>query len=194
MSDVTTSTWLPLPDGSPFGVHALPYGIFSTADDDPRVGVAIGEYVLDLAPVAAEESLDGAHVFAEGSLNPFLALGRPAWQAVRAWLSELLTVEAYRDIVEPHLLPTADVRLQLPFQVADYVDFYASEHHAANVGRIFRPDSPGLPAAWRHLPIGYHGRAGTVGTPCVSHRSRNQSVQRALTCARSRCGPAAGSR
>ncbi len=159
---MTAATWLPLPDGSPFGVHALPYGIFSTADEDPRVGVAIGEYVLDLAPVAAEESLDGAHVFAEGSLNPFLALGRPAWQAVRAWLSELLTVQAYRDIVEPHLLPAADVRLQLPFQVADYVDFYASEHHAANVGRIFRPDSPGLPAAWRHLPIGYHGRAGTV--------------------------------
>ncbi len=159
---MTTSSWVPVPDGSPFGVHALPYGIFSAAEEDPRVGVAIGEYVLDLAPVAAEESLDGAHVFAEGTLNPFLALGRPAWRAVRAWLNELLTVEAYRDIVEPHLLPAADVRLQLPFQVADYVDFYASEHHAANVGRIFRPDSPGLPTAWRHLPIGYHGRAGTV--------------------------------
>src|SRR5690606_19139319 len=66
------------------------------------------------------------------------------------------------DLVEPHLVPATEVRLHMPFDVGDYVDFYASQHHAENVGAIFRPGSPALPAAWKHLPIGYHGRAGTV--------------------------------
>jgi fumarylacetoacetase len=156
------TTWVTVPDGSPFGVHTLPYGVFSTADEDPRVGVAIGDHVLDLAPLAAEENLDGAHVFSQASLNPFMALGPRAWTAVRGWVTELVSEEPHRDLVEPHLVPLADARLHMPFQVADYVDFYASQHHAENLGKIFRPESPALPSAWRHLPIGYHGRAGTV--------------------------------
>ncbi|MGH8773741.1 MAG: fumarylacetoacetase [Jiangellaceae bacterium] len=156
------TTWVPLPDGSPFGVHTLPYGVFSTADEEPRVGVAIGDHLLDLAPLAAEENLDGAHVFSQASLNPFMALGSRAWAAVRGWVTELVTEEPHRDLVEPHLVPLSDVALHLPFEVADYVDFYSSQHHAENVGKIFRPESPSLPAAWRQLPIGYHGRAGTV--------------------------------
>lgn len=157
-----TTSWVPVRNGDPFGAHTLPYGVFSTRGDDPRVGVAIGSYVLDLAPLAAVENLDGAHVFAERSLNPFLALGPAAWAAVRGWLVELVTQQAHRELVEPHLLPLRDVRLHMPFTVGDYVDFYSSQHHAENVGKIFRPDSPALPAAWKHLPIGYHGRAGTV--------------------------------
>jgi len=156
------TTWVPLPEGSPFGIHALPYGVFSTADEEPRIGVAIGEYVLDLAPLAAVENLDGGHVFSQPSLNPFMILGPRAWSAVRGWVGELLGEEPHRDLVEPHLVPQAEITLHMPFDVADYVDFYASEYHARNVGEIFRPDSPGLPNAWRHLPIGYHGRAGTV--------------------------------
>ncbi|MGH8838250.1 MAG: fumarylacetoacetase [Jiangellaceae bacterium] len=156
------TTWVPLPEDTPFGIQALPYGVFSTADEEPRVGVAIGDHVLDLAPIAAVENLDGAHVFSQPSLNPFMALGPRAWRAVRGWIRELLAEEPHRDLVEPHLVPLADVTVHMPFTVADYVDFYASEHHARNVGAIFRPDSPSLPNAWRHLPIGYHGRAGTV--------------------------------
>jgi fumarylacetoacetase len=156
------STWVPVPADTAFGIHALPYGVFSTADEEPRVGVAIGDHVLDLAPLAAVENLDGGHVFSQPTLNPFMALGPRAWAAVRGWIRELLGEEPHRDLVEPHLVPFADVTLHMPFDVADYVDFYASEHHARNVGAIFRPDSPGLPKAWRHLPIGYHGRAGTV--------------------------------
>ncbi len=156
------ATWVPLPESSTFGVHTLPYAVFSIADEDPRLGIGIGDQLLDLAPLAAEENLDGAHVFSQGSLNPFMALGPRAWSAVRGWVTELLTEEPHRDLVEPHLVPLADATLQMPFEVADYVDFYASQHHAENVGRIFRPEAPELPNAWRHLPIGYHGRGGTV--------------------------------
>ena len=126
------------------------------------MGVALGDHVLDLAPLAAAEGLDGGHVFESPSLNPFLAMGRPAWSAVRSWLVELLEHEGYRDLVESHLVPRAEVTLHLPFEVADYVDFYSSQHHAENVGRIFRPDGDALTPNWKHLPIGYHGRSGTV--------------------------------
>ncbi|NDL58772.1 fumarylacetoacetase [Phytoactinopolyspora sp. XMNu-373] len=155
-------SWLDLPDDAPFGVHTLPYGVFSTEGEDPRVGVAIGHYIIDLAPLAAVEGLEGGHVFNRGSLNPFMALGRGAWDAVRGWLVELVNGESGREIVEPHLIRADEARLHMPFEVADYVDFYSSQAHAENVGKIFRPDSPSLPAAWKHLPIGYHGRSGTV--------------------------------
>jgi fumarylacetoacetase len=155
-------TWLDVPADSAFPVQNLPYGVFSRPDEQPRVGVAVGDQVLDLAPLAAAEGLDGGHVFEAASLNPFMALGRPAWTAVRSWLTELLTHDGYRDLVESHLEPLDEVALHLPFEVADYVDFYSSEHHAENVGRLFRPDSDPLTPNWRHLPIGYHGRAGTV--------------------------------
>ncbi len=99
-----------------------------------------------------------------------MARGPGAWAEVRGRLVELLTDEAHRAAVEPHLVPRAEVELHLPFEVADYVDFYASEQHASNVGRIFRPDGEPLTPNWKHLPVGYHGRAGTVvvsGTPVV---------------------------
>jgi fumarylacetoacetase len=136
--------------------------VFTTADAAARrrIGVAIGPYVLDASTV---HPLLDAPV-----LNPLLAAGRPAWTEVRARLTGLLTDEAHRAAVEPLLLPRDEVRLHLPFEVADYADFYASEHHAANLGRIFRPGSEPLTPNWKHLPIGYHGRAGTVvvsGTP-----------------------------
>ncbi len=156
------TTWTDVPDGSPFPATNLPYGVFVHDGEPPRVGVALGEHVLDLAPLAAVEGLDGGHVFQAPTLNPFLAMGRPAWSAVRSWLVELLEHEGYRDLVESHLVPQAEVRMLMPFEVGDYVDFYSSEHHAENVGRIFRPDGDALTPNWKHLPIGYHGRAGTV--------------------------------
>ncbi len=101
-------------------------------------------------------------VWSTGSLNAFLALGRPAWRTARAWLTEILSDDVHRAGVSPHLVPVAAVTMHLPVEVADYVDFYASEHHATNVGRMFRPDSAPLTPNWKHLPIGYHGRSGTV--------------------------------
>jgi len=171
------TSWFDPPEGSPFPATNLPYGVFSAGDEEPRVGVALGDHVLDLAPLAAAEGLDGGHVFEAPTLNPFLALGGPAWSAVRSWLTELLSDEPFRELVEGHLVPQSEVTLHLPFEVADYVDFYSSQHHAENVGRIFRPDGDPLTPNWRHLPIGYHGRSGTVvvsGTeivrPCGQRR------------------------
>ena len=99
---------------------------------------------------------------ATGSLNAFMAQGPTAWQELRDRITTWLTDPSHREHVEPHLVPRDDVTLHLPVEVADYVDFYSSQHHAENLGRMFRPDSPPLTPNWKHLPIGYHGRAGTV--------------------------------
>jgi fumarylacetoacetase len=164
------TSWVPGADGSLFDVDNLPYGVFSRPGEESRVGVRIGDFVVDLAPIAAAEMLDVHHVFQERSLNPLMAEGRQVRESVRRWVTGLLTDETERDLVEPSLLPLTDVTMHLPVEVADYVDFYASEHHATNVGRIFRPDGDALLPNWKHLPVGYHGRAGTVvpsGTPVV---------------------------
>jgi fumarylacetoacetase len=176
--------WLDLDAADPFGLQTLPYGVFSTPDrPTPHVGVRIGAHVLDAAAAAERAGMESGETWACSSLNRFLAQGPQAWAAAREWLTRVLSDEAYRDAVEPHLHPLGTVTMHLPFEVADYVDFYAAEHHAANVGQIFRPDSPGLPAAWKHLPIAYHGRAGTVvasGTdvvrPSGQHRAPGASL------------------
>ncbi len=160
MSEATT--WVPGAAGSRYDIDNLPYGVFSHGEEAPRVGVRIGDQVLDLAPVAASEMLEVAHVFEAPDLNPFLALGRDTWHWVRTWVTSLLSDEAERDIVEPSLVPVQEVVMHLPVTVADYVDFYCSLDHATNVGRMFRPDAEPLLPNWRHLPVGYHGRSGTV--------------------------------
>jgi fumarylacetoacetase len=158
-------SWLDLPPDTGFGLDNLPLGIFSPDDDArPRTGVRIGDLVLDL-----RESSHGPD-HGTGSLNAFLARGPRAWRQLRARLRDQLTDEAYRGAIEPFLVPVERVTMHLPVEVADYVDFYGSRQHAENVGRLFRPDAAPLPANWTHLPIGYHGRAGTVrvsGTPVV---------------------------
>jgi fumarylacetoacetase len=162
-------TWLDLPPGSLFGLANLPFGVFSGGDRSPRVGVRIGDSVLDLEPALGEE------VFAEPSLNAFLAQGRPRWSDVRARITELLAEPRHRASVEPALHPLSAVRLHRPFEVGDYVDFFASENHATNVGRLFRPDGEALTPNWKHLPVGYHGRSGTVvpsGTPVTRPRGQ----------------------
>jgi fumarylacetoacetase len=158
------TTWLDLPDGTGFGPDNLPYGVFSDASGRRRTGVAIGDSVLDLAAATGDD------VHATGSLNAFLARGPRAWAELRARLTDWVTDAAHRGRVAPHLVPRSGVTLHLPVEVADYVDFYSSQHHAENLGRMFRPDSAPLTPNWKHLPIGYHGRAGTVavsGTPVV---------------------------
>ena len=157
-----------MPPDSLFGVANLPYGVFSVGEG-PRVGVRIGDSVLDLARALAEE------VFYEPSLNAFMAQGRARWADVRARITELLTDERHRNAVEAALRPLSAVRLHLPFAAGDYVDFFGNEYHAANAGRLFRPDSEPLPPNWKHLPIGYHGRSGTIvpsGTPVPRPRGQ----------------------
>jgi fumarylacetoacetase len=141
-----------IPEGSPFGLDNLPYGVFSPAGGSPRVGVRVGDTVVDLSVMLDDP------VFAAPSLNAFMAQGRARWAQVREQISARLD----GPVPDDALHPVGDVRMHLPIDVADYVDFYASEHHAANLGRLFRPDSEPLMPNWKHLPVGYHGRAGTV--------------------------------
>ncbi|MFK8847457.1 fumarylacetoacetase [Streptomyces sp. Ac-502] len=163
---------LDLPEDHPFGPHTLPYGVFSTADEPTRhrIGVRYGDHVLDLDALATTSGSPHAALLTAPTLNPLLAAGRDVWQAVREAVRTAVTDPAQRATTEALLIPLDAVTLHLPFEVADYVDFYASEHHATNVGRIFRPNADALTPNWKHLPIGYHGRAGTVvvsGTPVV---------------------------
>ncbi|MEU6705137.1 fumarylacetoacetase [Streptomyces wuyuanensis] len=155
---------LDLAEGDPFGPHNLPYGVFTTADepDRRRLGVRIGGHVLDAGAAAHTLGSPYAALLAQPGLGPLLAAGRTAWRDVRRALTAWVTVPAHRRDIEPLLHPLGSVTLHLPYDVADYVDFYASEHHATNVGRIFRPDGEPLTPNWKHLPIGYHGRSGTV--------------------------------
>jgi fumarylacetoacetase len=142
------------PDG--FGLDHLPYGVYSVGAGAPRVGVRHADRVLDVTTLRPE--LD------RPALNDFMALGGDAWAETRAQISELAAADGLA------ATPLDDVRLHLPFAVGDYVDFYASLDHASNVGRIFRPDQEPLLPNWRHLPVGYHGRGGTVvvsGTPVI---------------------------
>ena len=160
------TTWVEGATGSLFDVDNLPYGVFSRAGEEPRVGVRIGDLVLDLAPVAAAEMLDVHHVFEERSLNALMAEGRRVRESVRTWITGLLTDPTERDLVEPNLVPLAETTLHLPIEVADYVDFYASEHHATNVGRIFRPDGEAL------LPeLEAPARSATTAAPAPSSPS-----------------------
>jgi fumarylacetoacetase len=152
------SSWLPLPANTGFGPDTLSYGVVGN-----RVVVPIGDRVLDLATALARVDGTLARLVDRPTLDPLLAAGRPTWDAVRATLRRLLSVDTpeHRRAVEA-ALRDQNRSPQLPFTVADYVDFYSSEQHATNVGRIFRPDAPALPPAWKHVPIGYHGRSGTV--------------------------------
>jgi fumarylacetoacetase len=172
------SIWVDGAAGSLFDVDNLPYGVFSRPGEAPRVGVRVGEWVLDVSPVAAAEWQDVHHLFERGSLNALMAEGRTLAISVRRWVTGLLTDETRRDLVEPHLVPLADVTLHLPIEVGDYVDFYASLDHASNVGRIFRPDGEPLLPNWKHLPVGYHGRSGTVvgsGTPVIRPQGQRKA-------------------
>ncbi|ACV76947.1 fumarylacetoacetase [Nakamurella multipartita] len=168
------ASWVPGAAGSGFDDDHLPYGVFD-AGAGRRVGVRIGSSVLDLAAVADTPELAG--VLAAGSLDPLLAAGPATWAAARSLAHRAVTDPDCRTLVESHLHPLESVRLLLPFTVADYVDFYASQWHATAVGRMFRPDADPLPPNWKHLPIGYHGRAGSVvvsGTPVSRPRGQTR--------------------
>jgi fumarylacetoacetase len=161
-----------------FSIHNLPFGVFRDweGDDAPRVGVAIGDRVLDVSALKAS-LFDGlakraADACAEPSLNPLMALGTEYARALRARLMELLDadhvdLEANRTVVKNALMMMRDVEMLLPAHIGDYTDFYASIYHATNVGMMFRPDTPLLPN-YKHIPVGYHGRASSLvvsGTP-----------------------------
>ena len=162
-----TRSRVPVPDGSDFPLENLPYGVFDPGDG-PRVGVAIGSQVLDLR--AAGDLLPGGagDALRASTINPFLALGRGLWSETREAITGLLSTDAIDRLPMDALHAMGQVRMLRPFDPGDYVDFYSSIEHATNLGRMFRPDSEPLLPNWRHLPVGYHGRASSVvvsGTP-----------------------------
>jgi fumarylacetoacetase len=140
----------------------LSYGVFSPRGERPRPGARAGDRVLDLAALARDGLLDAfvgaADAFAAPALDRFMAAGSAAWEAT----GEQLATLAGDARAERHSHAVEDVSAALPFTVADYADFYASLDHATNLGRLFRPAGEPLLPNWRHLPVGYHGRAGTV--------------------------------
>lgn len=163
---------------TPFPLNNLPYGVFSTANTEPRCGVAIGDMIFDM--YAAEEAglieIAEDPVFDVPYWNDVMDLGPEAWEALRARLQQLLAEgSAEQAAVTPLLVPLADASLEMPMVVSEYTDFYAGRQHAANMGAILR-GSPDLPANWLHIPIGYNGRASSVvvsGTDI--HRPLGQS-------------------
>jgi fumarylacetoacetase len=152
-----------------FGPENLPYASFSPAGGAPRLGVRLGDRAVDVAALASAVGpggpalpQDARTAAAAAGLDPLLAAGRATWSALRAWLVEVVTTDGLDEAVAASSHPVEEVELHMPFTVADYVDYYASEHHASNVGKIFRPDQAPLLPNWKHLPVGYHGRSGTV--------------------------------
>jgi fumarylacetoacetase len=169
-NDPKLRSFIAVDPSSDFPIQNLPYGVFSAKDGlAPRVGVAIGNYVLDLWGLAQDCRIDVVEpaVFAAPTLNPFMALGPKVWTSTRARISELLREDhpELRDNQELRrraLVPMRDVRLHLPISVSGYTDFYSSKEHATNVGVMFRGKDNALQPNWLHMPIGYNGRASTV--------------------------------
>lgn len=165
--DPARESWVETAQGSEFPIQNLPLGVFSPPGEPPRGGIAIGSMILDLALAARSGLLEGpaqhaADAASAPALNDLLALGVGPRRALRRRLSDLLTAGASdRPWVEAWLHRADACRLHLPCVIGDYTDFYAGVHHALNVGRQFRPDHPLLPN-YRHLPIGYHGRASSI--------------------------------
>ena len=170
MTDATLKSWVATADGHrDFPIQNLPLGIFSEGKGLRRPGVAIGDYVLDLAGIADLLDDEWREDLSRPVLNAWLARGPSATSDLRGRLTEILSDARYRDDVETCLIGQSEVRLHVPCLIGDYTDFYVGIHHATNVGKQFRPDNPLLPN-YKYVPIGYHGRASSVrasGEPVI---------------------------
>ncbi|ORY13682.1 fumarylacetoacetate hydrolase FahA [Clohesyomyces aquaticus] len=177
-------SWFSIPRGSHFSLANIPFGIISTASSKtPRVAVAIGDHALDLEAFAASNGFSALStiqphqaVFSQSSLNAFAALGRPIHSVVRKYIQSVFSEDTTYpnvlktdfDLQKKVLVPLKDVKMHLPFKIGDYTDFYAGLNHAYNVGVLFRGPANALQPNYKHLPVGYHGRASSVvvsGTP-----------------------------
>lgn len=176
-----STLWIEIPADSHFTIHNLPYGVFSTPTLKKRIGVAIGSYILDLKEAERigffRDILPDGEVLHRKRLNDLMALGRPTWQLLRQRIQEMF-VKGHRSSGEKWaaalLVPQALATMHLPVRIGDYTDFYSSEEHATNVGKLFRPDNPLLPN-WKHLPVAYHGRASSITVSGTSfHRPKGQ--------------------
>ena len=177
--DPARTSWVKSANGhADFPIQNLPLGVFSVRSGEERIGVAIGDMILDLKGLSSTDLLDSHWRLALGlgSLNAWFAHGPGDSVALRKRLSDLLSDESCRSSVEGHLVRSAGVDMHLPCVIGDYTDFYVGIHHATNVGRQFRPDNPLLPN-YKFVPIGYHGRASSVrvsGQPVVRPKGQRK--------------------
>jgi fumarylacetoacetase len=172
-TDPALRSWVPVAPESHFPIQNLPYGVFRRQRGiSPHIGVAIGDYVLDLSVIEAAglieaPSLLGRDVFSQTTLKNFMSLGRAAWRDARTSISHLLRQDEpwLRDdhlLRQRALVPMADVEMLLPVEIGDYTDFYSSREHATNVGVMMRGPDNALQPNWLHLPVAYHGRASSI--------------------------------
>jgi len=170
-TDPGLTSWVNIPENSDFPIHNLPFGIFKTDYLEPGAGIAIGDYVLDLTYLHEGGFLDGLRlptgIFNQPSLNSFIGLGKRRTRAVRYRIMELLHAENAmlrdnRAAVELALIHKDEVEMLRPVNVPNYTDFYSSIEHATNVGTMFRDPENALLPNWKHLPVGYHGRASSI--------------------------------
>ena len=168
-----------IPENSDFSIHNIPFGIFSTQDRSPRIGVAIGEHILDLAAVAELDVFDfNTALLEKDTLNDFISLGKEITTRVRKkiqhWIKDDNSVLAGK----PELfVKQSEAQMHMPVAVGDYTDFYSSLEHATNVGKMFRDPENALLPNWKHIPVGYHGRASSIivsGQPI--HRPKGQTM------------------
>ena len=166
------NTWIHIPQNSDFSIHNLPYGMFMR-DNIPRPGVAIGDSIIDLHACCklglfAELGFDTS-VFESTVLNEFIDCGKDVWSRLREYLTIQLSSEgALYEFREKAIITRLNAQMCMPVKIGDYTDFYSSIEHATNLGKLFRPDSEPLLPNWRHIPVGYHGRASSIvisGTP-----------------------------
>ncbi len=173
-----------IPENSDFSIHNIPFGIFSTADRSPRAGVAIGEHILDLAAVAELDVFDfNTAILEKDTLNDFISLGKSITRRVRRniqhWLQEEDSVLA--DKPELFVLQS-EANMHMPVAIGDYTDFYSSIEHATNVGTMFRDPKNALMPNWKHIPVGYHGRASSIIVSGEAiHRPKGQVLPKDAT-------------
>lgn len=160
----TLKTWVSVPDNSDFSIYNLPFGVFSVNGDTPKAGMAIGEQIVDLAAISDLGLITvDASYFRQKTLNEFIALGKKITNKVRLDVQRLLTIE--NSPLKNHsevFVSQKDAKMHLPVHVGDYTDFYSSIEHATNVGKMFRDPENALLPNWRHIPVGYHGRASSI--------------------------------
>ena len=168
-----------IPENSDFSIHNIPFGIFSTQDRSSRAGVAVGEHILDLAAVAELDVFDfNTAVFEKETLNDFISLGKEITKKVRRniqiWLQDGNSILANK----PELfVPQTEAQMHMPVYINDYTDFYSSIEHATNVGKMFRDPENALLPNWKHIPVGYHGRASSIVVSGVDvHRPKGQTI------------------
>jgi fumarylacetoacetase len=175
------TTWVTVPENSDFSIYNLPYGIFSTSNRDPRVGVAIGDQIIDLFEASQTGLFDGlgidSSLFLNEYLNDFISLGKEITNEVRSRLQQTLCDES-SPLKDNSSVFTerAHATMHLPVKVGDYTDFYSSIEHATNVGKMFRDPENALLPNWKQLPVGYHGRSSSIvvsGTDI--HRPKGQT-------------------